>query len=79
MNQASVKRHLPRLIEHIRAGRVDPKAIITHRIPLEEVSDAYHIFSSKLDNCIKAVLVPPRAGPLRQVVPAIAATGKDAA
>jgi threonine dehydrogenase-like Zn-dependent dehydrogenase len=61
MNQASVKRHLPRLIEHIRAGRVDPKRIITHRIPLEEVSDAYHIFSSKLDNCIKPILVTPGA------------------
>lgn len=61
MNQASVKRHLPRLIEHIQAGRVDPKQIITHRIPLEDVSDAYHIFSSKLDNCIKTVLAMPNA------------------
>ena len=58
-NQASVKRHLPRLIEHIRAGRVRPSEIITHRIPLEEVADAYHLFSSKLDHCIKTVLVPP--------------------
>lgn len=33
----------------------------THRIPLEEVADAYHLFSSKLDNCIKTVLVPPSA------------------
>ena len=61
MNQASVKRHLPRLIEHIQAGRIEPRKIITHRVPLEEVSDAYHIFSSKLDNCIKPVLIPPRA------------------
>ncbi len=61
MNQASVKRHLPRLIEHIQAGRIKPSEVITHRVPLEEVSDAYHIFSSKLDNCIKTVLVPPRA------------------
>ena len=61
MNQASVKRHLPRLIEHIQAGRLEPKKIITHRVPLEEVSDAYHIFASKLDNCIKPVLIPPRA------------------
>lgn len=60
MNQASVKRHLPRLIEHIRAGHVDPKQIITHKIPLEEVSEAYHIFASKLDNCIKPILIPPR-------------------
>jgi threonine dehydrogenase-like Zn-dependent dehydrogenase len=61
MNQASVKRHLPRLIEHIQAGRIIPRQIITHRIPLEEVADAYHLFSSKLDNCIKTVLVPPSA------------------
>jgi threonine dehydrogenase-like Zn-dependent dehydrogenase len=61
MNQASVKRHLPRLIEHIQAGRIIPRQIITHRIPLEEVADAYHLFSSKLDNCIKTVLIPPGA------------------
>ncbi|HEX6194172.1 MAG TPA: glutathione-dependent formaldehyde dehydrogenase, partial [Chitinophagaceae bacterium] len=58
-NQASVKRLLPRLIEHVRAGRLNPKEIITHRIPLEEVSEAYHMFSSKLDNMIKPVLIPP--------------------
>jgi threonine dehydrogenase-like Zn-dependent dehydrogenase len=61
MNQASVKRHLPRLIEHIQAGRIDPKKIITHKFPLEEISDAYHIFASKLDNCIKTVLIPSNA------------------
>jgi threonine dehydrogenase-like Zn-dependent dehydrogenase len=60
-NQAAVKRHLPRLIEHIRAGRLNPSEIITHRIPLEDVADAYHIFSSKLDDCIKPVLIPPGA------------------
>jgi threonine dehydrogenase-like Zn-dependent dehydrogenase len=56
-NQASVKRLLPRLIEHLEAGRINPKEMITHRIPLEEISDAYHIFSAKLDGCIKPLLV----------------------
>ena len=60
-NQASVKRLLPRLIEHVKSGVLNPKALITHRIPLEEVSDAYRIFSAKLDNCIKPVLLPPSA------------------
>lgn len=60
-NQASVKRLLPRLIEHVRSGVLDPKALITHRIPLEEVSDAYRLFSAKLDDCIKPVLLPPSA------------------
>jgi threonine dehydrogenase-like Zn-dependent dehydrogenase len=60
-NQASVKRLLPRLISHVMEGRLNPKEIITHRVPLEEVSDAYHIFSAKLDNCIKPVLIPSEA------------------
>jgi threonine dehydrogenase-like Zn-dependent dehydrogenase len=57
-NQASVKRILPKLIEHIQAGRLSPKDIITHRVPLQEISDAYRIFSDKLDNCIKTVIIP---------------------
>jgi threonine dehydrogenase-like Zn-dependent dehydrogenase len=60
-NQASVKRLLPKLIDHVMAGRLDPKGLITHRVPLEEVAEAYHIFSAKRDNCIKPVLIPPSA------------------
>ena len=59
MNQAAVKRHLPRLVELVQSGEVKPSEVITHRIPLEEVSEAYHLFSSKLDGCIKPVLIPP--------------------
>ena len=60
-NQCSVKRHLPRLIEHVKNGIINPKEIITHRIPLEEVAEGYHLMSTKLDNCIKPVLIPPSA------------------
>ena len=60
-SQASVKRLLPKMIEHVKSGVLNPKELITHRVPLEEVSDAYHIFSRKLDNCIKPVLIPPSA------------------
>ncbi len=60
-NQASVKRLLPRLIEHVQNGVLNPKGLITHRIPLEEVSEGYRIFSQKLDNCIKPVLIPSTA------------------
>jgi threonine dehydrogenase-like Zn-dependent dehydrogenase len=60
-NQASVKRLLPKLIEHVMAGRLNPKGLITHRIPLEEVAEGYHMFSTKLDNIIKPVLIPPSA------------------
>ncbi|WP_276497132.1 zinc-dependent alcohol dehydrogenase [Pontibacter litorisediminis] len=60
-NQASVKRLLPRLIDHVQNGVIKPKQLITHRVPLEEVADAYRIFAEKLDNCIKPVLIPPSA------------------
>jgi alcohol dehydrogenase len=58
MNQAPVKRQWPRLLEHIRNGYLSPRDIITHRVPLEHVAEAYHLFSAKLDDCIKPVIVP---------------------
>jgi threonine dehydrogenase-like Zn-dependent dehydrogenase len=58
MNQAPVKRQWPRLLKHIQAGHLSPSDIITHRIPLEHIGEAYHLFSSKLDGCIKPVIVP---------------------
>jgi threonine dehydrogenase-like Zn-dependent dehydrogenase len=61
MNQCNVKRYMPHLLEHVRQGRVDPKAIITHRLPLEEVAEGYEIVARKKDGCIKTVLVPPSA------------------
>jgi threonine dehydrogenase-like Zn-dependent dehydrogenase len=60
-NQCNVKRYMPHLLEHIRAGRVDAKGIITHRVPLEEIAEGYHLFASKLDGCIKTVVVPKAA------------------
>ena len=35
--------------------------IITHKVPLDDIADAYHLFSDKLDNCIKPVLMPAGA------------------
>ncbi|MFI5911781.1 zinc-dependent alcohol dehydrogenase [Dactylosporangium sp. NPDC051541] len=58
MNQCPVKRQWPRLFEHIRNGYLDPAAIVTHRIPLEHIAEGYHIFSAKLDGCIKPLIVP---------------------
>ncbi len=58
MNQCNVRRYMPRLLEHIRSGRVDAKAIITHRFSLEQAPEAYHLFAQKRDGCIKCVLTP---------------------
>lgn len=56
--QCSVKRYMPQLAEHIRQGRIDAKAMITHKYPLERLSEAYHTFARKQDGCIKPVLFP---------------------
>ena len=58
MNQCPVKRQWPRLFSHIQNGYLKPNGIVTHRIPLEHIAEGYHIFSSKLDNCIKPVVLP---------------------
>jgi len=61
MNQCNVRRYMPHLLDLIRQGLVDAKGIITHRVPLEEVGDAYEMFARKTHGCIKPVLVPPGA------------------
>ena len=47
-----------RLFDHIRHGYLKPSDIVTHRIPLEHIAEGYHIFSAKLDDCIKPLIVP---------------------
>lgn len=49
-------RHLDELIGQVKAGRLDPKSMITHRLPLAEALAGYEIFEKKLENCIKIVL-----------------------
>jgi len=56
--QTHVHRFVPELLEHIRAGRLDPSFIITHRIPLSQAPHGYHLFREKLDGCVKVVLDP---------------------
>ena len=60
MNQCPVKRQWPRLFEHVRNGYLKPSDIVTHRIPLEHIAEGYHIFSAKLDGCIKSAYRPER-------------------
>lgn len=59
--QCSVKRHWPRLFEHVRNGHLKPSEIVTHRFPLEEIAEGYHIMASKLDQCIKPLIYTPAA------------------
>jgi len=59
MGQCDVKRYMPQLLEHIRAGRIDAKALITHRFPLDDAPEAYKLFNSRKGGVVKCVLIPP--------------------
>jgi threonine dehydrogenase-like Zn-dependent dehydrogenase len=58
MAQANVKRYMPHLLEHVRAGRLDGRSLITHRLRLEHGPRAYQLFDAKADGCVKCVLLP---------------------
>jgi threonine dehydrogenase-like Zn-dependent dehydrogenase len=60
-NQCPVKRQWPRLFDHVRNGYIKPSEVVTHRVPLEHIAEGYHMFSAKLDGCIKPLVVPTAA------------------
>ncbi len=58
MGQTHVHRFMPELLEHIEAGRVEPEAIITHRMSLEDAAKGYKLFDKKEEDCRKVILTP---------------------
>jgi threonine dehydrogenase-like Zn-dependent dehydrogenase len=58
MRQTHVHRYMPKLLELIRQGKVDPSFVITHRARLDDAPALYRTFRDKQDECIKVVLRP---------------------
>jgi threonine dehydrogenase-like Zn-dependent dehydrogenase len=58
MAQTPVQHYLPKLLQRIEEGAIDPSFVITHRASLEEGPDLYKTFRDKKDGCIKVVLKP---------------------
>ncbi len=46
------------ILKLIKAGRLDPSFLITHRYPLQDAMAAYELFEKKEDGVIKVALVP---------------------
>lgn len=42
----------------VQSGKIDTSCLITHKRPLNEVIEGYHIFENKLDGVIKWVITP---------------------
>ena len=58
MGQTHVHKYLPRLLQHIENGDIDPSFVVTHFASLEDAPDMYRTFRDKEDGCIKVVLKP---------------------
>jgi threonine dehydrogenase-like Zn-dependent dehydrogenase len=56
--QTHVHAYMPRLLNMISAGEIDPSFVITHRLRLEDAADGYAMFNNERDRCIKIVLKP---------------------
>lgn len=58
MGQTHVQRYMPKLLELIERGDIDPSFIITHRMRLDEAPVGYQLFRNKQDGCVKVTLEP---------------------
>jgi threonine dehydrogenase-like Zn-dependent dehydrogenase len=55
---ANIQGHMDELLELVRDGRIDPKVIISHRLPLSEAPKGYELFDAK--EALKVVLDPTK-------------------
>jgi alcohol dehydrogenase len=52
------KERMGRLMRMVESGRFDPTPLLTHRFALEEIGEAYRIFSNRLDGVLKVAIRP---------------------
>ncbi len=56
--QCHVQRYMQPLLDRVVSGELDPSAIITHHMDLDDAAHAYEIFKHKQERCIKVVMHP---------------------
>jgi threonine dehydrogenase-like Zn-dependent dehydrogenase len=56
--QTHVHRYLRPLLQLIEEGRIDPRFVISHVLPLERAPEGYEMFRDKMHECTKVVLKP---------------------
>lgn len=56
MGQCHVHKYMKPLLDRIMRGEIDPSAIITHHLPLEEAPRGYRMFRNKENGCVKIVM-----------------------
>ncbi len=56
--QVHAQHYIPRLLEHVERGDVDPAFVATHEMSLDQAQDAYQTFKQKKDDCVRVVFRP---------------------
>ena len=52
------KERMQRLMELVRHGRLDLQPLLTHKFPLDRITEAYRLFGERRDNVIKVAVAP---------------------
>jgi threonine dehydrogenase-like Zn-dependent dehydrogenase len=52
------KERMERLMKVVDGGRFDPLPLITHRFRLDQIGEAYRIFSNRMDGVLKVAIQP---------------------
>lgn len=52
------KERMRRLMETIASGRVDTRALVTHRFKLDQIEEAYDLFANQRDGVLKVAITP---------------------
>lgn len=60
MGNCPHRRYVPKLLEMVRSGVIDPTTILSQREPLTSAIDAYKAFDTRQPGWMKVELVPPR-------------------
>jgi threonine dehydrogenase-like Zn-dependent dehydrogenase len=58
MGQMHAHKYLPRLLERVMNGEVDPSFAATHLMGLDEAQGAFQLFNKKNDECMSVVFKP---------------------
>lgn len=58
MGQMHGQKYMPMLLERVQNGEIDPAAVFTHTLSLDEAKRGFEMFKHKTDNCIKVLLKP---------------------
>ena len=58
MGQMHAQKYIPRLLEYVSQGEVDPSYLLSHRWSLNDGPKGYKMFKHKTDECMRVVFAP---------------------